>query len=108
MQFEVRLTHNARQDMQGITDYIAENDTSASAIYVLEQIEACIDGLADLPERGPFVSELLEIGNRQYREVVFKPYRIIYRVSEGTVTVQLIADGRRDMRTLLMRRLLGA
>lgn len=108
MQYLVRLTANARQDLQEITDYIAKNDTSASALYVLEQIEARVAGLSDFPERGPYVGELLEMGNRDYREVVFQPYRIIYRVSEGAVSVHLIADGRRDMRTLLMRRLLSA
>ena len=38
----------------------------------------------------------------------FKPYRLIYRVSEQDVVVFVIADGRRDMQSLLTRRLLGA
>ena len=41
-----------------------------------------------------------------YREVFFKPFRIIYRVSDAKVFVLLVADGRRDMRALLQRRLL--
>ncbi len=45
---------------------------------------------------------------REYREVFFKPWRIIYRVVGGDVHVLVIADGRRDMRTLLERRLLQA
>ena len=49
---------------------------------------------------------ILEI--REYREVFFKPYRIIYRVMNENVYVPVIADGRRDMRTLLERRLLLA
>ena len=36
------------------------------------------------------------------------PYRIIYRESEDDVYVLVIADGRRDMRALLERRLLRA
>ena len=47
-------------------------------------------------------------GIREYREIFFKPYRIIYRVMENNVYVLAIADGRRDMRTLLQRRLLQA
>ncbi|MCY4584915.1 MAG: hypothetical protein OXB98_02640 [Bryobacterales bacterium] len=38
----------------------------------------------------------------------FKPYRIIYRVREDDVHVLVIADGRRNMRVLLERRLLLA
>ena len=108
MPYAVRLTEHARQDLREIGDYIARNDSPASAIYVLDQIEARIDSLTDLPERGAYVGELLEMGERNYREVSFKPYRIIYRVTEGAVVVHLIADGRRDMRTLLLRRLLHA
>jgi toxin ParE1/3/4 len=48
------------------------------------------------------------LGIREYREVFFKPYRIIYRVVEKNVYIFLIADGRRDMQTLLQRRLLDA
>jgi len=44
----------------------------------------------------------------EYREIFFKPYRIIYRVVDKNLYVMLIADGRRDMQTLLQRRLLGA
>jgi toxin ParE1/3/4 len=51
---------------------------------------------------------LLALGLREYREVFFKPYRIIYRIMAKRVTVLVIADGRRDMQTLLQRRLLWA
>ena len=52
--------------------------------------------------------KLLDIGIREYREVFFKPYRIIHRVIASNVYVLLIADGRRDMQSLLQRRLLQA
>ena len=39
-------------------------------------------------------------------EIVFKPYRIFYRVVAEHVSVMVIADGRRDMQALLQRRLL--
>ncbi|RPJ74031.1 MAG: type II toxin-antitoxin system RelE/ParE family toxin, partial [Desulfobacteraceae bacterium] len=38
----------------------------------------------------------------------FKPYRIIYRVMDKNVYVLLVVDGRRDMQSLLQRRLLCA
>ena len=41
-------------------------------------------------------------------EDLFKPYRVIYRVLGNVVHVFLIADGRRDMQTLLQRRLLDS
>lgn len=50
--------------------------------------------------------ELLALGIREYREVFFEPYRIICRVMGDGAYVLVIADGRRDMRALLQRRLL--
>ena len=44
---------------------------------------------------------------REYRQLYFKPYRVIYRIVEVRVYIYLIADGRRDMEALLSRRLLG-
>ena len=65
-----------------------------------------IDGLANFPERGSSVKELLLLGTKDFRQVSFKPYRIVYRVIESTVYALVVADGRRDMQALLMRRLL--
>jgi toxin ParE1/3/4 len=43
---------------------------------------------------------------RSWRELVVKPYRILYRVSSDTVTVLAVFDGRRDLEDLLLERLL--
>jgi toxin ParE1/3/4 len=43
---------------------------------------------------------------RDFRETAFKPYRVIYRVEGKRVLVYVIADGRRDLQSLLSRRLL--
>ena len=51
-------------------------------------------------------SALSALGIREFREILFKPYRNIYRVERRTVYIYLIADGRRDMQTLLSRRML--
>jgi len=64
--------------------------------------------LSEFPERGTHPKELLFLGIREYLEIFFKPYRIIYRVIDEMVYVFLIADGQRDMQTLLQRRLLDA
>jgi toxin ParE1/3/4 len=64
--------------------------------------------LSEFPERGVYLKELLELGIREYREIFFKPYRVIYPVMDNIVYVLLIVDGRRDMQSLLQRRLLRA
>ena len=104
----VHLTDDAACDLEEICDYIARHDSPGRAEHVLERIEGSFNRLAEHPRRGSYPKELLEIGVREYREVFFKPCRIIYRVAGNDVHVLLIADGRPDMRALLERRLLRA
>ncbi len=106
--YEVYLASDALRDLEEIDDYIAAADSPQRAEYVLGKIEETSLSLSNMPERGSYPRELLKLGIKEYREVFFKPYRIVYRVQAERVYVYLIADGRRDMQTLLSRRLLGA
>jgi len=106
MTFQILLTDDASRDLEELYDYIASHDEPSKADYVLDQIEKTFSSLSENPERGAYPKELLAIGLREYREIFFKPYRIIYRVVGGKVYVMVIVDGRRDMQTLLQRRLL--
>jgi toxin ParE1/3/4 len=108
MPFRVLLTNDAARDLDELYDYIALHDAPRKADYVLDQIEKAFSKLSEFPERGVYPKELLTLGIREYREIFFKPYRIIYRVMEKNVYVLLIVDGRRDMQSLLQRRLLDA
>ncbi len=108
MPFPVLLTHGAAHDLNELYDYIAVHDAPQRADCVLEQIEKTFSGLSEFPERGAYPKEPLELGILEYREIFFKPYRIIYRVMDKNVYVLLIVDGRRDMQSLLQRRLLSA
>jgi toxin ParE1/3/4 len=104
----VFLTDDASGDLEELYDYITSHDAPGKADYVLDQIEKAFSSLSEYPERGTYPKELLAVGLREYREIFFKPYRFIYRVMAENVYVMVVADGRRDMRTLLQRRLLQA
>ena len=108
MSFLVQLTDDATCDLEEICDYIDRNDAPGRADYVLNQIEKALRSLSEHPRRGNYPKELLDLGIREYRELFFEPYRIIYRVIESNVYMLVIADGRRDMQSLLQRRLLQA
>jgi toxin ParE1/3/4 len=105
--FEVRMTADAVGDLEDIVDWITRHDGVDRAQHVLERIWTAVDALKRFPERGPQPAELLALGIREYRETFFKPYRVVYRVEDKQVIVYLIADGRRDMQSLLARRLLA-
>jgi toxin ParE1/3/4 len=108
MSLAVLLTDDAVQDLNVLYDYVFDHDSQGKADYVLEQIENAFSSLSENPERGAYPKELLALGIREYREVFFKPYRIIYRIIGKKVYVLLIVDGRRDMQTILLQRLLEA
>lgn len=107
MVFTVLLTYDATRDLDEIYDYIALHDSPQKADYILEEIERIFSSLCEFPERGVYPKELLALGIREYREIFFKPYRIIYRIMGKNVYIVLIVDGRRDMQSLLQRRMLN-
>ena len=108
MSYQVFITDDAAYDLEALYDYVESSDTTEKADYVLGKIAELFSSIADNPERGAYPDELLAVGLREYRQVYFKPYRIIYRIIAKQVYVMVVADGRRDMQALLQRRLLQA
>ena len=106
--FEVLLTEDAERDLDDIHGYIATYDSLENADRVLDRLLEVTEILSTNPERGSVTKELQSLGIQECRQSFFKPYRVIYRIADEQVVVYLIADGRRDMQTLLARRLLGA
>ena len=74
----------------------------------MNRLLAVAERLTALPDRGPHPKKLQALGIREFRQTFFKLYRLIYRIVGRQVLIYLIADGRRDMQSLLSRRLLGA
>lgn len=106
MTYSVELTASATEDLNDIVQWIARNDSPDKALHLLNQVQSRVLSLQDQPGRGVVPLELVSLGMDRYREIDFKPYRIIYHVRNERVIVNLIADGRRDMSVLLQRRLL--
>jgi len=69
---------------------------------------AVVESLTAFRERGAYPKEQAALGIRDDRQAAFKPYRVICRVLGRKVYIYMIADGRRDMQSLLAWRLLGA
>ncbi len=105
--YEVLLTDDAEQDLEGIHDFICRSDGKIHAERVLERLVDVVESLSSFPERGSYPKELIAVGFKECRQVLLKHYRVVYQTSARTVVIHLICDGRRDMQTLLARRLLG-
>lgn len=106
--YEVLITEGAERDLESIYDYIAKSSGATIADQVLDRLLEVVASLSRFPDRGNHPKELMALGIREYRQAIFNPYRVVYRVIGKQVVIYVIADGRRDMQSLLTRRLLGA
>lgn len=74
------------RDLEAIRTYIA-TDSPLYADLVVRRLVAAVDQLRTFPESGRMVPER---NNRQIREVIVKPYRIVYRHRPGVVEIATI------------------
>lgn len=106
MATEVRLTAEAEEDLFDLWRYITEHDSPAKANALLDKLEASCASLGKAPNKGHVPKELRRIDVLDILEIHYKPYRILYERSKKQVLIHAILDGRRDMETLLRKRLL--
>lgn len=79
---EVRWTTQAADDLQAIYDFIGR-DSEEYAQVIIEGILAAIDNLEQFPLLGRTVPER---SRDDLRELIKPPYRIVYRVSERSIS----------------------
>ena len=106
MRFSVYLIEDAEKDLFDVYRYAAQNDSIEHADNLLDKLEKKILSLETMPQRGHVSLELERIGVVEYREIFYKPYRIIYQVIESHIYVYCVLDGRRDLQDLLQQRIL--
>lgn len=63
--------------------YIAQ-DKPQAALHWLEHLFSCTDRLERFPLSGRVVPEM---GLNEYRELIYKSHRVIYRVGKGSVAI---------------------
>lgn len=103
---EVVLSEPALADLLDINDYYLVEVSDHVTSKIIDSLESAVNNLAEFPDRGSILKELLSLGIRQYRQVIEKPYRVSYETFADKIVVHAILDGRRDMESLLMQRIL--
>ncbi|NOX87992.1 MAG: type II toxin-antitoxin system RelE/ParE family toxin [Calditrichaeota bacterium] len=106
MKYEVFLTTDAEEDIFEIYEYVALHDSVGKADTLLKKLKETCDSLKNYPDRGHLPPELERINVREYSEIHFKPYRIVYQIRGNKVFIHCVLDGRRDLQDLLQKRLL--
>lgn len=86
MDFKVLLSPEALSDLEGIVAYIAPHDAEAAERMGNHLLDVALS-LNTLPERGRVVPELHQAN---LREVIFRSYRVIYRVKADGRSVEIV------------------
>ncbi|MFI5403454.1 MAG: type II toxin-antitoxin system RelE/ParE family toxin [Planctomycetota bacterium] len=83
-------------DLEAIASFIA-CDSPAYANIVVRRIVASVARLASFPQSGRIVPEF---GRPDLREVIVRPYRVVYRVRQGAVEIATVVHSARVFRHL--------
>jgi len=89
----IRWTGPALEDLKEIRAWVAR-DRPDAAKRLATEIRNRVEALAGFPSSGRVVPE---IGIENYREIVVRPYRVIYAVSEPDVVILRVWHARRDL-----------
>jgi addiction module RelE/StbE family toxin len=103
--YKVEWAAVAESDLKQIIDYMAA-DNPGNALHLFKKIRQKASSLYVFPERGRIVPELQGQGIHIYRELIVTPWRIIYRISDGTVFVLSVINSRQNIEDILLNRLL--
>lgn len=89
-------SHEATDDLEAISNYIARDSSFYAAAFAQETLDAS-RSLDVFYERGRIVPEF---GNPNIRELFVREYRLIYSIEESRIGILGLIHGRRDLKKL--------
>ena len=103
--YSVLWTKNAEFDLESIIEYI-KIDNIEKAKDIFFKIKKECKQLEHFPKSKRVIPELQQIGISKYRELIYKRWRIIYKIEKNSVYILIVADSSRDIEDILFGRLL--
>jgi plasmid stabilization system protein ParE len=91
---KIRWSHEALERLIEIEEYISK-DSRDRAIKFVDQLIEHADLLSEKPRMGRTV---LELANPNIRELIFKRYRIVYRLKANCIEILTVFEGHRRIR----------
>lgn len=98
--FQVKIARQAETDLAEIWTYIAGDSLDNANQFILK-LEKRMKTLESSPRRCPLISENELLGT-QYRHLVVKKYRTVFRISDDTVCILRIIHGARLLDTSMI------
>ena len=91
---KIKWTHEALDRLIEIEEYISK-DSPSRAVQFMDQLIEHAEVLSDKPRIGRTVPEL---ANPDIGELVFKKYRIVYRLKANCIEILTVFEGHRMLR----------
>ena len=88
---EVIWTDPAWEDLEAAAEYISRDSAAYAAAFV-QEMKAAATSLSEMAERGQIVPE---IDDASIRELLVRPYRLVYQLTDGQVRILAIIHGAR-------------
>jgi toxin ParE1/3/4 len=106
MSLKVVILESAEYDLKELREYIVKNFSLETWQNTYSNLKRAIRNLKTFPYAGSIPDEVEKLSLSQYRQILSGMNRIVYEVRQDTVYIHVIVDARRNMNTLLTRRLL--
>lgn len=106
MSLKVVILQSAEIDLKELRTYLTKQFSTQIWQSTYTDLKTVIRDLGVQPYAGSIPEEIEKLNLSQYRQILSGMNRIIYEIREQTVYVHIIADTRKNLPTLLMKRLL--
>lgn len=108
MSVHVVVLQGAEADLRELRRYVCHRFGAKRWAGTLQSIHAAFLRIAEHPETGHLPEELATMQLVQYRQLPTGKNRIIYELRGDLAFVHVACDARRDLRAVLMRRLVAS
>jgi len=106
MSYSIVILESAEQDLQEIKHYVTQRFSLKAWKKTSTQLKSTLKKLQQFPYSGNIPPEISMFELHQFQQMVCDMNRIIYEIRQDQIIIHMIVDVRRDMKSLLMKRLM--
>ena len=103
---KIIILEQAELDLKELKEYIITHFSQEVWKKIYRNINRAINDLKKNPLIGKPLLQLNELTEIEHRQIILGNNRIIYEIEDNIIYIDAILDGRRDMASLLTKRLL--
>jgi plasmid stabilization system protein ParE len=97
---------SAEEDLKELRQYLRHHFDEHTWQASFSKLRQALEQIRSFPMSGVVPEELAELNLAQYRQIISGMNRIIYEVAPDMVYIHIVCDTRRNMTSLLARRLI--